>query len=171
MADASQDKADLTNGIPEGDLADGAMLVGQVGDEAVLLARRGQEIFAIGATCTHYGGPLGEGLIVEDTVRCPWHHACFSLRTGEALAAPALNATSSWNIERRDGRIFVRASWSGSNDPTAYKSVARRCALMASSPRILKDRQAPTGARTLCKKPHRSSSSLRVLRRQSLPLA
>ena len=108
MPDASQDKRDLTNGIPEGDLADGAMLVGQVGDEAVLLARRGQEIFAIGATCTHYGGPLGEGLIVEDTVRCPWHHACFSLRTGEALAAPALNATSCWRAEHRDGRIFVR---------------------------------------------------------------
>jgi apoptosis-inducing factor 3 len=108
MAEASQDRPDLTSGIPEGDLADGAMLVGQVGDEAVLLARRGREIFAIGATCTHYGGPLGEGLMVEDTVRCPWHHACFSLRTGEALAAPALNATSCWRTERRDGRIFVR---------------------------------------------------------------
>src|SRR5262252_6590621 len=108
MPDASQDKPELTNGIPEGDLADGAMLVGQVGDEAVLLARHGCEIFAIGATCTHYGGPLGEGLIVEDTVRCPWHHACFSLRTGEALAAPALNATSCWRVEQRDGRIFVR---------------------------------------------------------------
>ena len=108
MSDASQDKPDLTKGIPEGDLADGGMLVGQVGDEAVLLARRGGEIFAIGATCTHYGGPLGEGLIVDDTVRCPWHHACFSLRTGEALAAPALNATSCWRVERRDGRIFAR---------------------------------------------------------------
>jgi NADPH-dependent 2,4-dienoyl-CoA reductase/sulfur reductase-like enzyme/nitrite reductase/ring-hydroxylating ferredoxin subunit len=98
----------LTNGVPENDLDDGAMLVGQVGEEAVLLARRGREVFAIGATCTHYGGPLGEGLMVEDTVRCPWHHACFSLRTGEALAAPALNATSCWRTERRDGRIFVR---------------------------------------------------------------
>src|SRR5689334_4490012 len=101
-------QAGLTNGIPEGDLADGGMLVGQVGDEAVLLVRRGREIFAIGATCTHYGGPLGEGLIVGDTVRCPWHHACFSLRTGEALAAPALNATSFWRVEQHDGRIFVR---------------------------------------------------------------
>jgi apoptosis-inducing factor 3 len=108
MPDASQDKPDLTNGIPEGDLADGGMIVGQVGDEALLLARRGREIFAIGATCTHYGGPLGEGLIVEDTVRCPWHHACFSLRTGEALSAPALNATSCWRVEQRNGRIFVR---------------------------------------------------------------
>jgi apoptosis-inducing factor 3 len=119
MAEAGQDKPDLANGIPEDDLADGAMLVGQVGEEAVLLARRGEEIFAIGATCTHYGGPLGEGLIVEDTVRCPWHHACFSLRTGEALAAPALNATSCWRIERRDGRIFVRdkVSEAGRNMP------------------------------------------------------
>ena len=108
MAEASHDKPDLTNGVPENDLDDGAMLVGQVGEEAVLLARRGREVFAIGATCTHYGGPLGEGLIVEDTVRCPWHHACFSLRTGEALAAPALNATSCWRTERRDGSIFVR---------------------------------------------------------------
>src|SRR5215813_10095321 len=107
MADASQDKPDLTNGIPEGDLADDTMLVGQVGDEAVLLARRGREVFAIGATCTHYGGPLGEGLIVDDTVRCPWHHARFSLRSGEAIAAPALNAVSCWNVQREGERVRV----------------------------------------------------------------
>src|SRR5262245_20048546 len=102
------DKPDLRNGIADGDLADGAMLVGQVGDEQVLLARRGREVFAIGATCTHYGGSLGEGLMVDDTVRCPLHHACFSLCTGEALAAPALTAVSCWRVERRDGYIFVR---------------------------------------------------------------
>src|SRR5205823_9878579 len=101
-------KPDFANGIPETDLPDNSMLVGRVGEEAVLVARRGAEIFAIGATCTHYGGPLGEGLMVDDTVRCPWHHACFSLRTGEALAAPALTPTSCWCVERRDGRIFVR---------------------------------------------------------------
>ncbi len=99
---------DLKDGISEADLTDGAMLVGHVDEEAVLLARRGNEVFAIGATCTHYGGPLGEGLMVGDTVRCPWHHACFSLRTGEALAAPAFTATSCWRVERRAGRLFVR---------------------------------------------------------------
>jgi len=71
MAPSQSDKLDLRNGIPDGDLADGAMLVGRVGDEEVLLARRGAEVFAIGAACTHYGGPLGEGLMVADTVRCP----------------------------------------------------------------------------------------------------
>ena len=81
---------DLAQGLAFAQLADGAMLLGHVGDKAVLLARRGQEVFAIGATCTHYGGPLAEGLLVDDTVRCPWHHACFSLRTGEAVRPPAL---------------------------------------------------------------------------------
>ena len=127
MTDASQDKPDLRNGIPEDDLADGMMLVGQVGDEAVLLARKGAEVFAIGATCTHYGGPLGDGLMVADTVRCPWHHACFSLRTGEALAAPALNATAYWRVERRDGRIFVcdKVSEAGRPMPEKPRPTAR----------------------------------------------
>ena len=82
---------DLGRGIPFGDVPDGSMLAGHVGDDAVLLVRRGKEFFAIGATCTHYGGPLAEGLAIGDTVRCPWHHACFSLRTGEAIGAPAFN--------------------------------------------------------------------------------
>jgi apoptosis-inducing factor 3 len=99
---------DLTQGISADELADGQMLLGHVGQEAVLLARRGNEVFAIGATCSHYGGPLAEGLLVDDTVRCPWHHACFSLRTGEALHAPALSPVARWQVELRDGRILVR---------------------------------------------------------------
>jgi NADPH-dependent 2,4-dienoyl-CoA reductase/sulfur reductase-like enzyme/nitrite reductase/ring-hydroxylating ferredoxin subunit len=99
---------DLTQGVAIDTLADGAMLAGHVGDDAVLLARRGAEFFAIGATCTHYGGPLAEGLIVDDTVRCPWHHACFSLRTGEALHAPALAPVACWTTEQRDGKVYVR---------------------------------------------------------------
>src|SRR5215470_2190620 len=98
---------DLEAGISIDDLADGQKVLGHVGQEAVLLARRGTEIFAIGATCTHYGGPLAEGLLIDDTVRCPWHHACFSLRTGEALHAPALSPVARWQVELRDGRIFV----------------------------------------------------------------
>ncbi|MEO7501688.1 MAG: Rieske 2Fe-2S domain-containing protein, partial [Gemmatimonadaceae bacterium] len=82
---------DLGGGIPEGDLADGAMIAGHAAGEAVLLARQGDEIFAVAANCTHYGGPLAEGLFVGKTVRCPWHHACFDLRTGAAVRAPALN--------------------------------------------------------------------------------
>jgi NADPH-dependent 2,4-dienoyl-CoA reductase/sulfur reductase-like enzyme/nitrite reductase/ring-hydroxylating ferredoxin subunit len=99
---------DLTSGVAIDTVADGKMLVGHVGEDTVLLARRGNEFFAIGATCTHYDGPLSEGLIVHDTVRCPWHHACFSLRTGEAVRAPALSPIACWLTELRGDKVFVR---------------------------------------------------------------
>src|SRR5215475_721730 len=94
-------------GIPVSDVADGGMVQGHAGGEAVLVARRGSELFAIGATCTHYGGPLTKGLMVDCTVHCPWHHARFDLRTGEAIAAPALNNVACYKIEKRGGRFFV----------------------------------------------------------------
>ena len=90
---------DLTQGVELSMVPDGAMLLGHAHDEPVLLVRRGDELFAIGAICTHYGAPLAEGLIVGDTIRCPWHHACFSLRTGEVLRAPALDPVSRWRVE------------------------------------------------------------------------
>ena len=98
---------DLTAGIDAGSVAPGGKLLGHAAGEPVLLVRLGDEFTAIGATCTHYGGPLAEGAIVGDSVRCPWHHACFSLRTGEALAAPALNPVACWKVERRGDRIHV----------------------------------------------------------------
>ena len=98
---------DFERGIRVEDVADGTMLSGHAFGEAVLVARRGAELFAIGATCTHYGGPLAKGLIVDCTVRCPWHHARFDLRTGEAIAAPALNDVSCWKIEKRGERFYV----------------------------------------------------------------
>ena len=99
---------DLAEGIDASSLQDGEKLLGHVNGEQVLLARVKGDYLAIEATCTHYGGPLAEGELVGDTVRCPWHHACFSLRNGEALRAPALNPVSCWRVERRAGRIIVR---------------------------------------------------------------
>jgi apoptosis-inducing factor 3 len=101
-------KPNLAAGIPLATLTDGQMLVGDVDGEDVLLARRGDEIFAIGAACTHYHGALAQGLMVADTVRCPLHHACFSLRTGAMLRNPALDPVDCWRVERGDGRIVVR---------------------------------------------------------------
>ena len=105
--DAKPTGPDLAKGVALSDVADGGMLVGHVGGDDVLLARRGAEVFAVGAHCSHYHGPLAEGLLVGDTVRCPWHHACFSLRTGEALAAPAFNPMPCWRVEQRNGTVFV----------------------------------------------------------------
>src|SRR6516162_2328963 len=122
---AEQSKAkgpDLAQGVPLSDVAEGGMIGGHVGDDAVLLVRRGDELFAIGATCSHYGGPLAEGLIVGDTVRCPWHHACFSLRTGEAVAAPAFNPMPCWRVEKRNGTAFVREKIEPADARTAGKA-------------------------------------------------
>jgi NADPH-dependent 2,4-dienoyl-CoA reductase/sulfur reductase-like enzyme/nitrite reductase/ring-hydroxylating ferredoxin subunit len=99
---------DLTQGIPLSELPDGGKLVGRVGEEHVLLVRKGTKVFAIGAHCTHYNGPLVDGLVVDGEIHCPWHHACFDLRTGEALRAPALSPVDSWVAEQRDGKVFVR---------------------------------------------------------------
>jgi NADPH-dependent 2,4-dienoyl-CoA reductase/sulfur reductase-like enzyme/nitrite reductase/ring-hydroxylating ferredoxin subunit len=98
---------DLTKGVALSSVADGAMLIGHAHGEPALLVRRGDALFAIGAVCTHYGAPLADGLIVDETVRCPWHHACFSLRTGEPLRAPALDPVSCWHVEQRNGSAYV----------------------------------------------------------------
>ena len=98
---------DLTQGIALDDFS-GETLIGHVGDQEVLLVRSGSEIFAIDAHCSHYHAPLADGLVVGDSIRCPWHHACFDLRSGEATRAPALNALAVWQVEREGDRIFVR---------------------------------------------------------------
>ena len=98
---------DLAQGVALSDFT-GETLLGHVGDESVLLVRSGAEILAIDAHCSHYHGPLAEGLVVGGTIRCPWHHACFDLRTGEATRAPALNALAVWQVEHEGDRIFVR---------------------------------------------------------------
>ena len=109
MAEASGDLEgpDFEKGCKIDQVADGEMLLGHAFDEQVLVARRGDELFAIGATCTHYGGPLAKGLLVDCTVHCPWHHARFDLRTGEAIAAPALNNVACYKIDKREAQFFV----------------------------------------------------------------
>src|SRR5205814_10102543 len=109
MGEASSDLEgpDFEKGYDTRNVRDGTILLGHAFGEPVLVARRGDELFAIGATCTHYGGPLAKGLMVDCTVRCPWHPARFDLRTGEAIAAPALNDVSCWKIEKRGERIFI----------------------------------------------------------------
>ena len=99
---------DFRAGIEVRDIPDGAIVSGRVDSEEAILTRRGDAYFAVGAQCTHYHGALALGLVVDDTVRCPLHHACFSLRTGAALRAPALDPIACWRAERVGGKVFVR---------------------------------------------------------------
>ena len=98
---------DFSKGVSVELIKDGETLLGHVGDKAVMLVSLEGTIYAVGAKCSHYGGPLSEGVVVGDTVHCPWHHASFSLKTGEPLKAPALTPISCWTTEIKDDKIFV----------------------------------------------------------------
>jgi apoptosis-inducing factor 3 len=111
--------ADFTKGFPVDDLQNGGMIQGRVGNEDVILARQADEFFSVGASCTHYHGPLAEGLIVGDELRCPLHHACFSLRTGMAVRAPAFDAIPCWRVERVGEKVFVREKLAATQYPEA----------------------------------------------------
>lgn len=109
----AEDKAvpgtpDLIEGIALTELPDGGKLVGHVAEEEVLLVRLGTEVFAVGAHCTHYGAPLVAGLVVDGSVHCPWHHACFDLRTGKVSHGPAFGPIACWSVEQREDKIFVK---------------------------------------------------------------
>ena len=145
---------DLTRGVSLSRISDGSSLQGHAHDEPVVLTRRGEEVFAIGAFCSHYGAPLADGLLVGDTIRCPWHHACFSLRTGDALRAPALDAISCWHVEQRDGMVYVgerrpfaRPSPSPASSARVWPASMRLSKAHTTSRRQLSDRavhRAPT---------------------------
>jgi NADPH-dependent 2,4-dienoyl-CoA reductase/sulfur reductase-like enzyme/nitrite reductase/ring-hydroxylating ferredoxin subunit len=99
---------DFTIGIARASLPENGMLAGHAGEDDVLLVRRGDDVFALSPHCTHYHGPLADGLVVGMTLRCPWHHACFDLLSGEAVHAPAFDPLDRWKVETQSGMIFVR---------------------------------------------------------------
>ncbi len=111
---------DFSQGISLADIPPEGTLSGRVGDRPILLSRLGGELFAVSGTCTHYGAALASGLVDSETVRCPLHHACFDLRTGAALRAPALDALDRWQVEVEGDNVFVRnKSGSAANDVRA----------------------------------------------------
>lgn len=98
---------DLEVGMAIRDLPENTPVIGHAHGEAVVVVRTGAEVCAVGAVCSHYGGPLEQGLVVGRTLRCPWHHARFDLRTGGALGAPALNSIPCYEVQQRDERVMV----------------------------------------------------------------
>jgi len=98
---------DLKAGTKFSELTENEPLLGHFEGEPAILVRQGNQVFATGAVCTHYSGPLADGLVVGETIRCPWHHARFDLRTGEAIAAPALNPVSCFTVQRHGDLVMI----------------------------------------------------------------
>lgn len=98
---------DLGKGIASSELAEGGMLIGHASGEEVLLTRHRGTPYAVGSHCAHYGAPLADGMVVDGTIRCPWHHAAYDLRTGDVVRPPALDGIPCWEVVERDGVITV----------------------------------------------------------------
>jgi len=99
---------DFSQGVPAVQVPATGVLAGRVGEEAVLLSRFDDGYHAVSGTCTHYSGPLAQGLVGDCEGPRPWAHPRFRLRTGRARKAPALSPLAVWKVEVQGDRLFVR---------------------------------------------------------------
>ena len=101
--------------VPEGEAVEVAM-----GEDEVLLFRRGDLLFAISNRCTHQGAPLHEGPIKSFgsivTVTCPAHGSMFSLNDGRVMRGPAMHPVGAYEARVRDDRIEVRPAGASGAD-------------------------------------------------------
>lgn len=89
------------------DLKDGEMKEISVGDNKILLSRIDGKFYATGASCTHYGAPLATGVLKNNNVVCPWHHASFDLTSGKNIDPPALDDLSRFNVHVEGDNVIV----------------------------------------------------------------
>jgi nitrite reductase/ring-hydroxylating ferredoxin subunit len=108
MSEDQDHNLDLTQWIEIEAAPDGGILAGVVGEDRVFVWRNGNRLKAYNADCPHLGGPLDKGIVVGATIRCPWHHACFDLATGEATAAPAFDALLEYPVTFDNDRFCVK---------------------------------------------------------------
>ncbi|NBE52750.1 Rieske 2Fe-2S domain-containing protein [Streptomyces boluensis] len=92
------------------ELGEGKPLRGTAGDVPVVLVRQGETVYALSAVCTHAGGPLDEGKVLDGCIRCPWHGSCFRLEDGAAVRGPAAVDSPRWEVKVTDGRVHVRSA-------------------------------------------------------------
>lgn len=92
------------------DLKDGDMKEVDVGDSKALLVRDNGEFYAVGAKCTHYGAPLAKGAYCNGVVRCPWHGACFNVKTGDIEDFPGLDSLPKFDVEISDNTVMIKTT-------------------------------------------------------------
>jgi len=88
---------------------EGAMKEVEVEGHKVLVLRQQGELRAFSGTCTHYGAPLVRGALGDNSIRCPWHGACFSSKTGDIEDFPGLDSLACFRAEEREGKVVVTA--------------------------------------------------------------
>ncbi len=92
----------------QSELGDGQMMLAIAGAERVVVGRCPEGLFAFSDSCTHRGGGLSDGALVGCTVQCPWHGSQFDIRSGRVVAGPAEKRIRIYNIETRNGEVYVK---------------------------------------------------------------
>lgn len=101
-------EANWTDVAAEADLQDDASIRVIAGGVPVALVKQRGRVHALSAVCTHAGGPLDEGTLVDGCVKCPWHGSEFRLDDGEVKRGPASVAQPVWDVKVEVGRVSVR---------------------------------------------------------------
>jgi nitrite reductase/ring-hydroxylating ferredoxin subunit/uncharacterized membrane protein len=101
---------DFTTVLAESNLEEGKPVRAKHNGTPILLVRRGQNVYALAETCSHLGGPLSEGKLDGDTIRCPWHGSRFSIRDGHVVDGPAVHPQPCLEARIQNGQIEVRKS-------------------------------------------------------------
>jgi NADPH-dependent 2,4-dienoyl-CoA reductase/sulfur reductase-like enzyme/nitrite reductase/ring-hydroxylating ferredoxin subunit len=127
---------DLEKGVDVSSLREGEILLGHACGEGVVVVKRGDDLFAVGATCSHYSGPLGEGLVAGDTIRCPLHHARFDLATGAPVGGPGLNPLPCFALVREGSlvRVTAKREAAAPKKPATSKGVPESVVILGSGP-------------------------------------
>ena len=94
--------------LPESQLADNKPTRAIHDGVPILLVRRGERLFAMAETCSHFSGPLSEGKMLGDSIVCPYHASRFALEDGRVLDGPAVHPQPCLEIRARNGQIEVR---------------------------------------------------------------
>ncbi len=99
---------DFTSVLKDSELLDNVPKRASYNGTPILLVRRGSDVFALAETCSHLGGPLSEGKLVDNTIQCPWHGSRFALDSGAVVDGPAVHPQPCLQARVRDGEIEVR---------------------------------------------------------------
>jgi nitrite reductase/ring-hydroxylating ferredoxin subunit/uncharacterized membrane protein len=108
----------------QSELADGQMLLAKIGDERVVIGRCTDGLFAFSDHCTHRGGPLSDGALVDCMVQCPWHGSQFDIKTGRVVSGPAEEKITCYEVEIRSGEVYVKEPAKPVQQPTVPKKAA-----------------------------------------------
>nr|DBA34222.1 TPA: hypothetical protein GDO54_001802 [Pyxicephalus adspersus] len=112
----------------ESDIKDGEMREFEVLGSSILLVKSNGTFSAVGNKCSHYGAPLSKGSLAGDRVRCPWHGACFNVKTGDIEEFPGLDSLPCFTVKVENGSVHIVTSKKALENVKRVKAMSRHCA-------------------------------------------